>query len=101
LIDFPKIFFFKILLLTVLTINTAALIYNTFAENSLEKIITSYSDETEAEDDLETDFYQKINQKAVLLPSYYQMKKSPFVKNTKSLKLISLEFKTPPPKDFF
>lgn len=98
---FTKFFFIKLLFLTLFSLKVTAVVADNFSDViSTEIIKTSPGEsEKEAEKEQENEKFQEINQKVLPHIYYNQLFKNPTFKNLISLRILTLEFKTPPPEN--
>lgn len=98
---FTKFFFIKLLFLTLFSLKVTAVVADNFSDViSTEIIKTSPGEsEKEAEKEQENEKFQEINQKVFPYLSFNQIKKEPTFKNLILYKILTLEFKTPPPEN--
>lgn len=97
---FNKFFFIKLLLLTLFSLKVFTVLVEKIAENPSQEIVKFSLDESEKETEKEqkNDEIQRINLKLNYHYTSLHSKKVLFFKNTLSIKILSLEFITPPPE---
>lgn len=71
---------------------------DSFSKITIEKIAETSSDENESEKEQEKDIFQKIIQKPFSFLSFHQTKKKSSFRKPISIKILPVEFNTPPPE---